>query len=679
MCCAILKTSVNCATQMKKFSSIRNSSLTEAALVTLVIIAATAVRMHQLDAVPFWVDEAESSINAFTILQHGYPTDRYLGMPIFENTYVWDWPESPEYEFRDVSYSANHLAVYHAWLPLYSIAASFAIAGIPADVADGRKTTKHTIAEQRERTRAGRLPAVMFGSLFLLVLFIGGKAVYGSDAGWAALLLGSVNPYHIELSRQARYYSAQVLFTTACCILIWLLLREAKWRWVYLCGGCLILLFYTHVLSFLVAMATLLTMTPVMARRDRQWWKKWMVLAGLVAGGTAPWVIATGVYRNQSRIPRAWTLLTLPADLWRYPPVHTWALVTGALFAIVAIWIVIAKPRISGRFTLPFERLLPFQIFITIWACLGYVAFLFWIPAVSFTSSRLNLSYWGPLFLLFSVMSAVVARVVTGRVSPVVAAALMLMFSLGSGHTVGLKQDKGSTWNKYQAIFKELDSRKLDSTARIYSTPNDHLVLTFYSGLPIQDILPVRKSFLDSYPGEIVFIDAEPTFETDALKPNHIQAVARKEDIPMSRRAAREWSVLLDTRRYRERMTKLIRPNASSALEALPAFAQELLAAHERQVETHFVQFDYELIARGFPIRCWSDWVAVCKFRFMHLAEHVGTRVNYADRLRGAKAKLLAAPEPVAIYYSYCHPPHASVPENQSTQAFDFGESMGLP
>jgi hypothetical protein len=93
----------------------------EAALVLLVIAAAVARRVEFLDYRPFWVDEAESSINALTILQHGVPVDHYLGIPIYENTLVKPWPGNPEYEFKDISYSERGLATYHGWLPLYSM------------------------------------------------------------------------------------------------------------------------------------------------------------------------------------------------------------------------------------------------------------------------------------------------------------------------------------------------------------------------------------------------------------------------------------------------------------------------------------------------------------------------------------------------------------------------------
>src|SRR5688572_10057042 len=64
------------------------------------------LRAWDLSQAPCWVDEAESCINALTILDKGVPTDRYLGVPVFENTLTLPWPEHPEFEFKDSSYSA---------------------------------------------------------------------------------------------------------------------------------------------------------------------------------------------------------------------------------------------------------------------------------------------------------------------------------------------------------------------------------------------------------------------------------------------------------------------------------------------------------------------------------------------------------------------------------------------
>src|SRR4051794_4760233 len=294
--------------------------IVEPIAIILVIVAGLAIRMIHLDTLPFWVDEAESSINALTILQHGYPTDAYLGMPIYENTHVWFWPENLEYEFRDVSYSTKHFAVYHGWLPLYAIAGSFLLHGIQPDEPDASRSTKHDLAEQKRRTRAARIPAVLFGGIFLLVVFIGGNVLYGREAGWAALEVGTIYPSHLSVSDQARYYSAQVTLTTACCVLLWLVIKDGKWKHIFLAAVAYVLLFHTHLLSFSTGVVMGALSMPVIMCRHKDWFNKMAAFAAIVVAGTLPWIIVTGFYSHQSRIPRAWPLLQIPSDLLRYQP-----------------------------------------------------------------------------------------------------------------------------------------------------------------------------------------------------------------------------------------------------------------------------------------------------------------------------------------------------------------------
>jgi hypothetical protein len=99
-------------------------------------------------------DEAESAINALTILEHGVPTDRYLSLPIYENTLTRPWPDSEEYEFKDTSYSDRGFAVYHGWLPLYAIAASFVIFDIVPDKATDPPQVRHDDVHMRRRALA---------------------------------------------------------------------------------------------------------------------------------------------------------------------------------------------------------------------------------------------------------------------------------------------------------------------------------------------------------------------------------------------------------------------------------------------------------------------------------------------------------------------------------------------
>src|SRR5262245_12166357 len=115
----------------------RPNAIKGALLVSCVLLGVT-LRVSFLNSRPLWVDEAESGINALTILERGYPSDRYLGLPIYENVLLTPTPDSDEYEFRDSSYSDRGMAIYHGWLPLYSMAAAFAVAGIQPDHDDGR-------------------------------------------------------------------------------------------------------------------------------------------------------------------------------------------------------------------------------------------------------------------------------------------------------------------------------------------------------------------------------------------------------------------------------------------------------------------------------------------------------------------------------------------------------------
>ena len=139
---------------------------------------AFALRVAHLDYPALFIDEAETAVNAMTILEHGYPTDEYLGLPIFENTLVRPWPGGhPEYEFRDISYSDRGFAIYHGWLPLYAVAASYRLAGIEPDVATDPPRVTTSPQEMRRRTVAARLPSAIFGTLLVLAAYFAARAM----------------------------------------------------------------------------------------------------------------------------------------------------------------------------------------------------------------------------------------------------------------------------------------------------------------------------------------------------------------------------------------------------------------------------------------------------------------------------------------------------------------------
>lgn len=643
----------------------RSGTSAEWVLVILVVLTGAWLRMLHLDEIPFWVDEAESSINALTILQNGYPNDAYLGIPIYENTHVWPWPESAEYEFRDVSYSENHLALYHGWLPLYAIAASFALHGVQPDHDNGTRLTKHNLEDQKRRTRAARLPSILFAVCFLLAVFLGARAICGFEAGWAGLITAAYYPFHISISDQARYYSAQVALSTVCCVMVWLLVRDCRWKHVWLGGCAFVLLFHTHLLSFVNAAAMAGLCLPVIVSRHKGWLKKMSVFGAIVAAGTLPWVIATGFYRHRSHIPSAWPLLQMPSTLWQYPPFNMWYAIPGFAIVIFGLYAYLTRRTLAAHIHSAAVQLVAVLVFLGGWTLVGYAAFLYFIPAVSFSRNRVALSYWGPLFLLGASMCALLVKMITPRLSRYAGAGLasflMLLLFVATGHSMEITHKPGAgTWKVYAELFEHLNSMRLDSTAKLYAAPNSHLPMTFYSGLPIQDITPVRKSFLDSYHGEIVYIDSGVAVETGLLDVERIQEAAVRNGLKLSQEAAEEIALRLQTRTYRESMKQAVAPDEPLQLEPLSPFEQELLAAHRAAITYYFSKFDYELVTRGFVVRDWSDWCTILKYRFVNPEARRGIHANFAQRLRGSDAVILARTGAIAVYRSPWHPPDST-------------------
>jgi len=92
--------------------------------VAAIILLGLGLRISWMNKTALWCYEAESSINALTIIGTGIPGWKYVGFPIVKNTLTKTWDENPEYEFRDSTYSDRGVVVYHGCLPLYTIAAS---------------------------------------------------------------------------------------------------------------------------------------------------------------------------------------------------------------------------------------------------------------------------------------------------------------------------------------------------------------------------------------------------------------------------------------------------------------------------------------------------------------------------------------------------------------------------
>jgi uncharacterized membrane protein len=416
--------------------------LGERLLLFLVLASGLFFRAWDLGSPPLWEDEAESSINALTILQHGYPTDQYLGIPLYENTLLRPWPESKEYEFKDLSYSDRGMAVYHGWLPLYSIAASFAFFGIEPDTAHDQIRVKHDVAEFTRRTIVARLPALVFSVITMLMLFACGHALFGKDAAWTALVAGAFLDSLVWMGRQARYYSATLALSSVCGFLLWRMLQRGRWR-DFVCGGFVfVLLFHTQLLSFVTLSVLFSLMSPLLFRH-RHGLAKIAVFGLLVTLGVVPWVLWTGFLEQSKFIPRAWSLLAFPDDLIPYLLDHK-AFV--ALYGAGLLWglsLRLWRKRLPESLQVNFLIYQRAVVFLCMWIFLAALSFLFLVPAASFFFTRLSLQLLPPCALLAAILLASLARVCSLRPQNVVAPVLLLLFLFGAdriGHVGGTRQ-----------------------------------------------------------------------------------------------------------------------------------------------------------------------------------------------------------------------------------------------
>jgi MFS family permease len=624
-------------------------------LVLLIVCGGIYLRVRGLVARPIWVDEAESTINALTILEHGVPVDHYQGLPIYENTLVEPWPGSKEYEFRDSSYSRG-VAVYHGWLPLYAIAASEKVFGIvpdPAPRASGEPDTlkvRHGAAERLKRTWVPRVPSVVFGLIGLAALYFAGLALGGEEAALAGLLAGAFASARIEIDEQARYYAATVALSTICCLTVWRMATRRRWRDAVWCVVSLTLLFYTHTLTFAgqCVVLGLIALRELVWRRRQGSFLKFAAVGAVVAALTLPWLIATGFLSHRSVLPRAWPLLRFPSDVILYitdRPAYTALFVLSAA-AILASWIILRR-RWPARSVMIGASAGPIT-YLGLQILVAYALFLYLMPAGSLFWSRLTVSLTGPVFLLFATFMADLARTFVPRHATLAASLLFLALLACAGrlHPNHTAADNTGVWQDLNGVLDFLEKQTFAEGTRIYAAPNDHLTFSYMSGLPIQSIAPVRRTFLNEYPGPVVVLDRTPAqIESgDPLDWPRIREAARNAGDNLSPRQAARLAELCAVYLYRPGLSQRalrVLPDVG----ALPPYAIEAVnrqAALARQREDEVAAYIRTIpIYRGYKIRQLDEEWPVFFYRFVDPVRRGGAHANFAGRMRNSTAVVI--------------------------------------
>jgi len=585
-----------------------------------------------------WVDEAESSINALTILQHGVPTSEYLGLPIFENAYTHPWPESAEYEFRDSSYSQRGLAVYHGWLPLYSIAGSFALAGVYPDEIDAGLKVHHSLQEVRQRILSARMPAVLFGMVFLVGIFFAARELYGIDAGWAVLAAAAVNKTTITFARQARYYTATLALSVLASLMLCHMLKRGRYRDFIFGALCFVGLFHTHLIAFVSLCLVAVLAAPFLCRHPGAA-PKLAVFSGILALGTVPWLLLTGFFSAIPDLPKARSLLSWE-EIFRYPAERLLFVFLAALTLglLLAIWF--WGKQISDGLKRPFLGRRWAFLILAAWAILAFAIFIWMSPAASYFHSRITLVVMVPALLFGALMCAAFARLIAPRHSVPFAVFLILLIPWAGGRQIGWWQWQGNQNQRLEELIDTLRSLEINPGTRLYADGGNSLILRFCTGLAIQSVMPVRKSFLDSYPGEIMILEG-PRYEW--LEPIEIRNALMDRGM-LSEAAAVNERISRDLYEYQIRTGLSRRVNeVQPPPKTVPDYFGELIPQMLRKTEGKValqLEDSGNPIFKGYATPDHNSLWQIFFYRFVNPEFRIGAHLNYAERARHGHAHI---------------------------------------
>ena len=612
------------------------------ALAALLLVG-VVLRGYDLASVPLWVDEAESAINALTIRQTGLPVDTYLGLPIYENLLTEPWPEHAEYEFRDSSYSDKGVAIYHGWLPLYSVAASQLLFGVEPDTDESALTVQHDDADITRRVVAARLPSVLFGAAFLALLFVTAREMYGRDAGFAALLFGGVAEPFVLAARQARYYSLTLALSVACCLFAWRIYKHGRWRDFLPAGVLFGLLFHTHILTFVVLCATCLLALPAVVRRPG-WPAKMATTAAIVTGIVLPWVLLTGFLGQAADVPAARDMLRFPGDLLAYPLRRIEFVAIAFVSLIWAVAVAVVPQKLPERLVAPMRGHGFAFVYLIAWGVIGLAAFTLLVPAASYFLKRLILAVMGPGALLTGVFAAAVARAIWPQRSGLVACGGVALLLIAGGFLPFGWPYRKADATPQQKLIAFLRTQEFAPGTRFYATPNEHLTIQYLTGLPAQSVAPVRREFLNEWPGEVVVID--PVIPFVPYGGEGIRQVALRHDVELTEDESTAWELRLRNALVRREAAKVAGNVVPPPEPTLPDFAREVIE-EQRQLTAGLLEGDWSLtrenaaVFRDQPIEHWGQWWPVFFYRFVDWPSRAGENLNYAGRVRGGTAFVL--------------------------------------
>lgn len=609
----------------------------------ILLAAAMLLRISGALGDTLWVDEAESAINGLTILETGLPKGQYLGIPIYENTLTEPWETSEEYAYRDSSYSLKrNVVVYHGWLPLYAIAVSQAVFGLKPDPNETvpPHEARHGREDIRIRTLAPRVPALVFSFFTCIVLFYLMRHIGGRTAGLGALTWFGLSGMPTWFGTQSRYYPMTLLMVTLVAYTFYRTTKWGNWRSFILLGITEGLLFHTHQLSSVAFALSSVAGLPVIIRH-KHWFWKCGVAVSIATVMTLPWALWAGFFDAASHVPNVFQLFGGLYDWVYYCFEHPKSLFVVAFLVGLVIALLLFPQWVPVRCREALSKHRFYYLFLAFWMSVIYGCFHTLIPAASYFTDRLTLMLLMPFVMMLGLLWGDISRVAVKRWQGLLCVILTIL-SIFLLHRPAKFYGFGFDLDRLPLarLCDYLKTTDFAADTRFYGTPSNQLIYTYYSGLPVQSTVPVRKSFFDNYPGEVVILNTRsfPKY----LDPEIILQSAQARGLSLDADGIREVQWHLWAALVYEHDQRIQFPLPGKAPE-LSEFEASLLSAAKEYTD-YWETLAIEEVTRypifeGVVARNLDEYWMVFFTRFLDYRNHIGPNLNYLERVRSGEVE----------------------------------------
>jgi hypothetical protein len=414
--------------------------------------------------------------------------------------------------------------------------------------------------------------------------------------------------------------------------------KRGRWRDYAVASGLFVLLFHTSVLAFVGLGLISALVVPFVVHQPRIG-RKLSLSAVIVAVGTIPWVVYVDFLSAASNRPMGRSLLSA-VDLLQYPLDRLpYVLIAGGTIAVL-----LSAGRLRGTVSDRFLDLLVSHravfLFLSAWALFGNLLFVALVPAASYFVMRLTLVIFVPSILFGAMLFASVGRIVWPRHSSVAGSALFVLVLASTGKTTFWPPIPHEMREDFVAFVDYLRALDIGPGTRLYTASTENLALRFYTGMPFQNVMPVRKEFLDAYERELIIIESSAY---EGLTGSEVQRVLAGRASSMTDEQARQLAGVAFTRTILDNLenrVSVISTPVPPQSDLLP-----LLVDHTLQKTADTLRRDIPSYGNptfdGYDIRDFKRLAEVFFFRFVNVEARTGMNLNYAARARTATATLL--------------------------------------